>query len=152
MSDDVKAVKAIVYVLLACILLTVGAICTIGIVSTLNAQVSTRPAQRINLIGCPVHLRGSVAYGKVVDVIVNDAGYVEYAVVGEGEQLVTVPYVLIQPNYERRLITVDIDRDHFLKAPRFVPGRQHDFDGDFGKRVHEHFGVKPGQRPPPPKK
>lgn len=105
-------------------------------------EIRTTQIRRISsLMGAPVQLQAGGTFGKVEDLVISDNGCIEYAVVGTEEKLIAVPFSLARMDFGRRVFTVDVERERFLKAPSFTRQRFPELraDSEFGRQVHTFF-------------
>jgi hypothetical protein len=73
-----------------------------------RTTTTTTGIRRVSdVIGSTVRLQGGDQYGKIEDIVLNDAGCVEYIVIAHESGYVLVPWAASTVNYEERVITVD---------------------------------------------
>jgi hypothetical protein len=93
------------------------------------------------VIGASVQLTAEETFGKVEDIIINDQGCIDFVVVVYEEKLFAVPFTLARLDFERRVVTFEIERERFLRAPSFTRSRFPDLsvNSEFGRSVHSFF-------------
>ena len=73
-----------------------------------TTTTTTPPALRVSqILGSNVHLRGN-RYGTVEDMVLNEAGGVDYLVVATGGHVVMLPWSAAQVNGVQRVVTYDV--------------------------------------------
>jgi hypothetical protein len=103
---------------------------------------------------------GTESVGKVVDVVFNDGGCIDYVLVQDAEGFVVVPWSVVTVNYDQKTVTVPsttvtLDR---LRELRFTEGRLPNFadpavtqklEGVWGKSASRSGGGagRTGDRP-----
>ena len=75
------------------------------------------------VIGARVRLGSDVMVGKVEDIVLNDQGCVDYAVVVYEDKYVLVPWTVTRVDYADRIVSIDITKERFLEVPTFT--REH---------------------------
>ncbi len=123
------------------------------------------------IIGAPVTLVGGTRFGTISDLVIDDGGCIEYAVVSYNNRLVPIPWGVTTFNVGRRDLLVDIPRERIVQIPTFTRFSELN-DTRFSQRVHTFFrgtmrpdrhqgagprderrfdnGVRPGERAPEP--
>ncbi len=79
--------------------------------TTVTTETSTQAPQlrRVSqILGSSVQLQGGAAYGKVEDIVLNDAGSVEYVVVSNEGRLAMLPWNAGNFDHTKRVVTYDV--------------------------------------------
>ena len=102
---------------------------------------STQVRRVSGVIGASVQLTAGETFGKVEDIIINDQGCIDFVVVVFEEKFFAVPFTLARVDFERRVVTFEIERERFLRAPSFPRNRFPDLsvNSEFGRSVHSFF-------------
>lgn len=79
-------------------------------VRTQAAQVAQAPQLRrvSQILGSSVQLQGGTAFGKVEDIVLNDAGAVEYVVASNEGRLVMLPWDAANFDVVKRVMVYDV--------------------------------------------
>jgi hypothetical protein len=107
-----------------------------------------------------VMLSGDAAAGQVVDFILNDHGCIDYVVIDYQEKFLLVPYSVVDVDFHRHVIRLDITQERFRQIPTFTEREWSTVtEARFRNRVDTFFGVstqregadrdrtRPGTRP-----
>ncbi|HUG45481.1 MAG TPA: PRC-barrel domain-containing protein [Sphingomicrobium sp.] len=85
--------------------------------------------------------------GTIKNVMVGKRnGRVEYAVLsfgglfGMGERYHPLPWDTLNYDTEKSGFVVDIDKEKLKSGPSFEPGKEPEFNRDFGEKVYGHYG------------
>jgi len=78
--------------------------------TTVTTQTSPAPQMRrvSQILGSAVQLQGGAAYGKVEDIVLNDAGMVEYVLVSNEGRMVMMPWDAASMDFGKRIVTYDV--------------------------------------------
>lgn len=100
------------------------------------------------LLGATVNLDGGSSAGTIDDIIIDDAGNVEYLVVINAQrQLVAIPWAASRYDTTQRVVFVRIAPERFRQIPTFTVDRYPVFAAPaFRTKVYGYFGLTPGQR------
>jgi len=113
--------------------------------STAWAEEGGRGRKATAILGCSVTVeRGELRLGKVVDLVINEDGCVDFLVVDSDDGLVAIPWGVITYSVERRtvVITQEITRER-LREVTFAKDRWPDFHaGRFTERLRSAWGEK----------
>ena len=129
--------------------------CTSGAYSQAQVREETRTTtttqvRRLSLvIEASVQLQAGATFGKVDDIVINDQGCIDFVVLVFEEKLIAVPFSLVEVDFARKVVRVDVERERLLKAPSFARARFPDLsvNSDFGRRVNTFFRVQSEPRP-----
>jgi PRC-barrel domain len=94
------------------------------------------------VLGAPVVLAGGATYGKIVDFVISTDGCISYAVMGDQDNYVLVPWSYINVDYGQRMVQVNVTRDRLLPL-QFARDRWPDLS-DYGRRVRTVFTARTG--------
>lgn len=79
---------------------------------TTTVRTQSAPAPQLRrvsqILGSSVQLQGGAAYGKVEDIVLNDAGSVEYVVVSNEGRLAMLPWDAANVDLNKRVVTYDV--------------------------------------------
>jgi len=97
-----------------------------------------------DLLGTKVSLKGDLAIGTVDDVVISDAGAVEYLIVANDGKLVTVPWAAAKFDFEKRTATLSITEDQYKVIPTYTV-REYPtfFEPAYRGRVYGWYGLNP---------
>ncbi len=114
-----------------------------------ETRTTTTQVRRMSsVIGASVQLTAGGTFGKVEDVIINDQGCIDFVVVVFEDKFFAVPFTLARVDFATRVVTFEIERERFLRAPSFARDRFPDFsvNSEFGRSVHSFFRTEGGNR------
>jgi PRC-barrel domain len=96
------------------------------------------------LLGTKVSLKGDISIGTVDDVVISDAGDVEYLIVANDGKLVTVPWGAAKFNFEKQTATLEITQDQYRAIPTYTV-REYPtfFEPTYRTQVYGWYGLKP---------
>jgi hypothetical protein len=81
--------------------------------------------------------------GKVVDVVLDDGGCVDYLVVSYEDRYVMVPWGVATVNFEERAVYIDVTRDKWRGIPTFTRDRWPSFsDASFTDKMRGVYGER----------
>lgn len=108
----------------------------------------SQQVQRVSVImETGVSVQDGDNIGKVVDLIVNDNGCIEYVVVAYEQNFILVPWSVTTVNVERKVVRINITRERLREVPTFTRDRWPNFsDGQFREKLHKVYGVQAGRR------
>jgi hypothetical protein len=107
-----------------------------------RTTTTTAGIHRISsVIGSTVRLQGGDPYGTIEDIVLNDAGCVEYLVISHDDDYVLVPWAVTTVNYEGRVITVDTTPQRLEPLIFTRDNWPSPADPQFTRRVQEVFGA-----------
>jgi len=113
--------------------------------STSRADEGVRVRKATAIIGSSVTVeRGEARLGKVVDLVLNEGGCVDFLIVDCGDGLVAVPWGVVTYTVERRTVVIkyEITRER-LREVTFARDRWPDFyEGRFTQRLRAAWGEK----------
>jgi hypothetical protein len=100
------------------------------------------------ILGAKVQLEGDRSVGTVDDIVLDDAGNVDYLIVlNADKKLVTVPWDAAAFNPKQRLATIDIAPDQFQKVPTYTTDKYPAFSApDYRNQTYKAYGLTPGQQ------
>jgi len=97
-----------------------------------------------SILGSRVIVQGGTAVGTVEDVILSDEGVVDYLIVSEGGQMVTVPWDVARFDHEKRVVTVPVTQEVYRKVPTYTGDRYPNFyTPEYRTQVYKYYGVTP---------
>ena len=100
------------------------------------------------ILGAKVHLSGNVAAGTVDDFVVDENGYVEYVIVNNNNQFVTVPWDATAFNFEKQTATINIAQEQFQKIPTYSADKYPTFsEPQYRTTIYKSYGLTPRERP-----
>jgi len=103
---------------------------------------TTTGVRRVStLIGSPVRLQGGDQYGKIEDIVLNDAGCVEYVVISHDSDYILVPWTVTTVNYEERVIIVDTTPQKLAPLVFTRDNWPNPSDPQFTQRIQQVFGA-----------
>lgn len=98
--------------------------------------------------GTAVYNGASEKLGTIEDIIIDKrSGQVRYAelkfggFLGMGTDRYPVPWATLTYDTGLDGYVVPIAKEQLEKAPRLGEGQMQDYDDDYGRRVHDHYGV-----------
>lgn len=99
------------------------------------------------VLGAKVSLNADTSVGVVDDIVLDEAGNVDYLIVMNAEkQLITVPWDATAFNLEKRLATVRIAPEQFQKIPTYTVEQYPIFSAPtYRTQVYKYYGLTPGQ-------
>jgi hypothetical protein len=132
-----KPCKILLNPALACGLLLVGAGFAVG-----------QQVHRVSVImEAGVALQDADSFGKVVDVVLNENGCVEYLVVSYDQNYIMVPWSVTTVNFERRVVRLEVTRERLRDVPTFTRDRWPNLgDAQYRQQVFKAFGVQSNRR------
>jgi len=110
-----------------------------------RSTTTTASYHRITTVVGTAFSLGNENLGKVVDVVFDDGGCIEYVLVQDAEGLIPVPWGVVTVNYEQKVVTVQsttvtVDK---LRELRFTEGRMPNFsDPSFSQKMTSVWGAK----------
>src|SRR5687768_1700712 len=93
---------------------------------------TTTEVRRVSvLIGSKVTVEREDSFGKVVDVVINEHGCIDYVIVSYDEDLVAVPWGVVNFEAREKVVRIDVrvTRER-LRSVTFREGRWPDFRSD----------------------
>jgi hypothetical protein len=118
-------------------------------VRTQQRTRSTHEVRRIStVVGGSVQFASGGTVGEVQDVIISDAGCIDYIIVTHGDLLVPIPWTVATVSFgDEVIIRLDIDRDRFEQVPTFTSNEFHVLlDVEFTSKVNSFFRVDSTRR------
>lgn len=113
-----------------------------------HAQQQGQLFRAKQILGSKVQLSGNVAAGTVEDFVVDEAGYVEYVIVNNNNQFVTVPWDAAQFNFEKQTAVINIEQERFKKIPTYTADKYPVFsEPQYRTTVYRSYGLTPRDRP-----
>lgn len=98
------------------------------------------------VLGTKVSIQGNLAIGTVEDIVVSDAGDVEYLIVNNDNKLVTVPWSAATFNFEKQTAVVNLSAAQFKTIPTFTVTTYPAFlTPAYRTEVYKAYGLTPGQ-------
>src|SRR5438874_6268780 len=98
------------------------------------------------ILGSKVLIQNNTAVGTVDDIVLSDAGEVEYLIVINDGKYVTVPWSAATYNYQQRVATVNIAPEQFKVIPTYTATTYPQFfTPEYRTQVYKYYGVTPGQ-------
>jgi hypothetical protein len=100
------------------------------------------------ILGSKVQLSGNVSAGTVEDFVVAEDGYVEYVIVSNNGQMVTVPWDATQFNFEKQTAVINIEQEQFQKIPTYTADKYPTFsEPQYRTTIYRSYGLTPRERP-----
>lgn len=98
------------------------------------------------VIGAKVSIQNDVAIGTVDDIVLSDAGDVEYLIViTSDKKLVTVPWSTTRWGKDFKSATVNISPDQFKVVPQYSTTAYPDyFAPTYRNEIYKYYGARPG--------
>jgi hypothetical protein len=126
-------------------ILIVSLLLLMGSTARADTDNDTRTRNATAIIGSSVTIQsGDATLGKVVDLVINENGCVEFLVVTCEDDYIAVPWMATTYTIEKRIfvITADISRER-LKELRFTRDRWPDFStGVYTQKLRTTWGEK----------
>jgi hypothetical protein len=116
--------------------------------TTTRTETTTTTYERITTVVGQPFMLGTESLGKVVDVVFNSAGCIEYVLVQDAEGFIVVPFRVVTVSTEQKAVivqssTVTVDQ---LRDLRFTEARLPNFaDPTFTQRVTKVWGSAPAR-------
>jgi len=99
------------------------------------------------VLGSKVLIQNNTAVGTVDDIVISDAGEVEYLVVNNDGKYTTVPWSAAAFNYEQRVATVNIAPAQYNVIPTYTATTYPQFFAPaYRSEVYKFYGLTPGQQ------
>lgn len=93
-----------------------------------------------------VSIQGNIAIGTVEDLVISDAGDVEYLIVNNDGKLVTVPWSAATFDFAKKTAAVDLTAVQFRAVPTFtVTTYPQFFTPTYRTETYRFYGLTPGQ-------
>ena len=147
-----------------------GVACCLALLMTTEAcsqvQERTRTTTTVQVrrmstvIGASVQLQAGGAFGRVEDIIINEEGCIDFVIVASEQKLIAVPFSVTRLDFERRVVSINVERELLVKAPSFARNQFPDLslNSEFSRKVTTHFKVqgerreRPREKRPPEKR
>jgi PRC-barrel domain len=84
-----------------------------------QTETTTRVIRISQVLGSGVTLQEGIAYGKVTDFVLTDAGCIDYLVVAYEDSFVVVPWTFATVDFEQRIVRLDVTREQ-LRSVTFA--------------------------------
>lgn len=98
------------------------------------------------LLNTKISIQGNVAIGTVDDIVISDAGEVEYLIVNNDNKLVTVPWSAATFNFEKQTAVVNLTAAQYRAIPTYtVTTYPQFFTPTYRAEVYKTYGLTPGQ-------
>ena len=112
-----------------------------------GAAVPAPAAFRVKqVLGTKVSIQGNLAIGTVEDIVISDAGDVEYLIVNNDNKLVTVPWSAATFNFEKQTAVVNLTAAQFKTIPTYTVTTYPAFlTPAYRTEVYKAYGLTPGQ-------
>lgn len=72
------------------------------------------------VVGGHFAISGGEDFGKIEDLVINDRGCIEYVVIVHEDHYIPVPWTVVEVDYAKNVVMVDITRERLLEAPSFA--------------------------------
>lgn len=109
-----------------------------------GSPVQTPVFRAKQVLGSKVFIQGDVNIGTVEDLVFDDAGNLEYMIVANAGQLVTVPWEAAKFNFEQRTATLSITADQYKAIPTYTTTTYPEFWAPaYRTEVYQTFGLRP---------
>jgi len=116
-------------------------------VQTTTTRTGTVIRTPRSILGARVSLQGGTGVGTVEDVVIDDDGRVEYLVVSNNGQLVTVPWEAAKYDYRTRVVSVPVTQEQYRRIPTYTTERYPNFyTPEYRTQVYRYYGLTPGER------
>jgi PRC-barrel domain len=127
-----------------------GACCATLAVAQPPVRTTTTTVEhhRITTVVGTTFTLGTENMGKVVDVVFNDGGCIDYCLVQDSEGFIVVPWNVVTVNYEQKTVVVQSTAvtAEKLREMRFAEGRLPNFtDPSFTQKVTTVWGTGAGR-------
>ena len=117
-----------------------------------ESNIATNETDRLiasnKVEGTSVYGQNGEKLGHIYNFMVDKReGRVEYAVLaygglfGIGESHYPLPWNTLTYDTEKSGYRVNLDRDRLHDAPSYKAGHEPDYDAEYGRRVHDYYGV-----------
>ena len=98
------------------------------------------------VLGAKVQITGDVGIGTVEDLVFDDNGNMEYAIVVKDDKLITVPWAAVKFNFEQKIATVAITQSQYQVIPTYTARTYPTFWAPtYRSEVYGWYGLTPGQ-------
>ena len=122
-------------------------------VGVLQAEDGEKPAaggqhyRAKQIIGSKVQIEGDTAVGTVDDIVLDDAGNVDYLIVANSDnKLVTVPWDAARFNAEKRMATIQITPERFQQVPTYTATQYPVYSTPaYRTQLYKSYGLTPAQ-------
>jgi hypothetical protein len=115
---------------------------------TRSSTTTTAGFHRITTVVGTAFSLGNENVGKVVDVVFDNGGCIEYVLVQDTDGFVVVPWGVVTVNYDQKVVTVNsttVTRDK-LREVTFTEGRLPNFsDASFTQKMTTVWGERAGR-------
>lgn len=116
-----------------------------------SSGLSTTPGRLFRakqIVGSKVQLSGNVSAGTVDDFVVDESGYVEYVIVNNNGQYVTVPWDATAFNFEKQTAVINIPQEQFQRIPTYTADKYPVFsEPQYRTTIYRSYGLTPRDRP-----
>ena len=97
------------------------------------------------VIGAKINIQNNTAVGTVDDIVLSDAGDVEYVIVQTDDKMVTVPWSTVAWNKDYKSANINITMEQFKVVPRYSSTTYPDyFAPTYRTEIFKQYGVAPG--------
>ncbi len=105
-----------------------------------------RPLRAKQVLGAKLSIQNNTAIGTVDDIVLSNAGDVEYVIVQtDDNKMVTVPWSTVVWNKDYKTATVDVTPEQFKVLPRYTATTYPDyFAPTYRSEVYKLYGTTPG--------
>jgi len=130
----------------------------LGMTGVANAQARAKPEARDDqpaeasnyrakeILGAKVHIEGDKMVGTVDDIVLDDAGNVDYLIVlMSNKELVSVPWDAASFEPKQRTAKVAISPEKFEKVPTYTTEKYPTFTPQYRTDTYRYYGLTPGQ-------
>lgn len=105
-----------------------------------------RPLRAKQVLGAKINIQNNTAVGTVDDIVLSDAGDVEYVIVQtDDNKMVTVPWSTVVWNKDYKSASVNVTVEQFKVIPRYSNTAYPDyFAPTYRTEIYKQYGVTPG--------
>ena len=105
----------------------------------------TPPYRAKSLIGSKVYIQNNTAVGTIDDIVLSDAGVVEYLIAEANNQYFTVPFSAAKINIDNRTATLNMTPQTFQSVPTYTAETYPNyFDPTYRTTTYKYYDLTPG--------
>lgn len=111
-----------------------------------DAPVEAQSYRAKEVLGAKVQIEGERMVGTVDDIVLDDAGNVDYLIVlMSNKELVSVPWDAAAFQPKQRMAKISITQEKFEKIPTYTAEKYPVFTPEYRTETYKYYGLTPGQ-------
>jgi hypothetical protein len=110
-------------------------------------RTSSTEVRRVStVIGGKFVLQSDESFGKIEDIVINDAGCIDYVIIVHEDHFYPVPWGIVDVDFGPDVVvSLDMTRDRFLEGP-YLSGWAEFSKSEWREKVTKHFGSERRER------